>query len=165
MVIPVVIILFAFGSMGSSFLWLRDFVDHKLRATYPIVPHGAEVMYPMKEIIDGLTWLQVYASRDAVVFSGVTTGNYIPVYAGNTAYIGHANTVKAEEKEAAMYTFFQNHLCREHEMNWIKSEGVSYVFYGPEEREIANYIPELLTYYPDLEEVYKSEQVRIYRVQ
>ncbi|MBI5613639.1 hypothetical protein HY947_01835 [Candidatus Gottesmanbacteria bacterium] len=165
LVIPTVIILFAFGSMGSSYLWLRDFVDHKLRATYPIVPHGAEVMYPMKVLIDGLTWLQVYTPRDAVVFSGITTGNYIPVYAGNTAYLGHANTVKAEEKEAAMYNFYQNHLGREAEMNFLKSEGISYVFYGPEEREIAHYTPELTTYYPELIEVYRSEQVRIYKVQ
>ncbi|MEK7592873.1 MAG: hypothetical protein AAB508_05805, partial [Patescibacteria group bacterium] len=164
LVIATVIILFAFGSMGSSYLWLRDFVDHKLRATYPIVPHGADVMYPMKELVNGLIWLQVNTPRDAVVFSGVTTGNYIPVYAGNTAYLGHANTVKAEEKEAAMYNFYQNHLGRETEMQWIQSQGISYVFYGPEEREIANYIPELTMYYPELIEVYRSEQVRIYKI-
>jgi hypothetical protein len=38
------------------------------------------------------------------------------------------------------------------------------VFYGPEEREIANFPPTLSAYYPDVEEIYASGQVRIYKV-
>ena len=33
-------------------------------------------MYPMQEIIDGLTWLQVRTPRSAVVLAGMTTSTH-----------------------------------------------------------------------------------------
>lgn len=161
--VPVVVILFGLGSMGSSYLWQRDFVDHKLRADVPIVPHGAEVMYPWRDLVEGLIWLQVYTPRNAVVLSGVTTGNYIPVYAGNTAYLGHANTVGGEEKFAVMNNFYVQRLTRETELSYLKTTGISYVFFGPEEREISGR-DSLSELYPELTEVYSNPTVKIYRV-
>lgn len=157
--IPVAVIILGLGSMASSYMWIRDFVDHKLRATLPIVPSGASVMYPMKEIIEGLTWLQVYTPRSAVVLSGMTTGNYIPVYAGNTAFVGHANTVHLEEKLAAMEKFYRGQMT----INWLKDQQISYIFYGFEEREINGGSADLRSLYPGLEQVYESANVRIYK--
>lgn len=162
--VPIVVIVFGLGTMASSYLWLKDFVDHKIRATLPIVPSGAQVMYPMGEIIEGLIWLQVFTPRDAIVLSGMTTGNYIPVYAGNTAYVGHANTVKLEEKLMAAGNFYRRQLSPQEEMAWIKSQNISYVFYGFEEREINGGAPDLRSLYPVLDQVYESANVRIYRV-
>jgi hypothetical protein len=161
--IPVIIILFAFGSMASSYMWLQDFVDHKLRATIPLVPHNAEVMYPMKDIAEGLVWLQVYTPRKAVVLTGMATGNYVPVYAGNTAFLGHANTVQLEIKQAAMQNFYNNRLGEETEMNWIKDQKIDYIFYSFEERDLNGGIDDLRTYYPTLTIVYDTPTVRIYK--
>lgn len=166
MAIPIVIIVFGLGSMASSYMWLKDFVDHKLRATVPIIPSGPQVMYPMREIIDGLTWLQVYAPRDAVVLSGMTTGNYIPVYAGNTAYVGHANTVHLEDKLKATENFYRRRLTVEEELAWLREQQISYIFYGFEERDMnGKGVADLRTFYPTLEQVYESSNVKIYKLQ
>jgi len=162
-VIPFVVILFGFGTMTSTYMWLQDFVDHKLRATIPLVPHNAEVMYPMYDIVEGLVWLQVYTPRSAVVLSGMATGNYIPVYSGNTAYIGHANTVNLEIKTAAMENFYNRRLPEVDEMAWIKSQNISYIFYGYEERDINSGVEDLRTLYPELEQVYETKTIRIYK--
>lgn len=159
-IIAVVVILFGLGSMASSFMWQKDFVDHKLRATLPIVPSGASVMYPMRETIDAMIWLQVNAPRNAVVLSGLTTGNHIPVYAGNTAYIGHANTVQLEDKLAAVGNFYRG----AGSVSWLKQQNISHVFYGFEEREIGGGTPDLRSFYPDLEQVYETPNVRIYMI-
>ena len=158
-VVAIVVILLGFGTMASSFMWLKDFVDHKIRATIPIVPTGAQVMYPMKESIEGLVWLQVYTPRNAVVLSAMTTGNYIPVYAGNTAYVGHANTVGLEEKLIAMENVYRGKAT----IAWLKQQNISYVFYGFEEREINGGAADLRSLYPQLTQVYESANVRIYK--
>lgn len=160
LLIPVAVIIFGLGSMASSYMWLKDFVDHKLRATIPIVPTGAQVMYPMKESIEGLTWLQVYTARSSIVLSGMTTGNSIPVYAGNTAYVGHANTVNLEDKLLAMEQFYRGKMP----ITWLKEQRISYVFYGFEERDINGGDSDLKKIYPDLEQVYESANVRIYKI-
>ena len=160
LIIPIVIILLGMGSMASSYMWLRDFVDHKLRATIPLVPQGAEVMYPMQEIIDGLTWLQVRTPRSAVVLAGMTTSNNIPVYSGNTSYVGHANTVNLEDKLMSMESFYNRRLP----LSWAKSQGISYIFYGFEERDIAGGVEDLRTFYPELVQTYATQNVKIYKV-
>ncbi len=158
--IPIIVILFGFGTMASSFMWQKDFVDHKLRATLPIVPSGASVMYPMREIVDGLTWLQIYTPRSSVVLTAMTTGNSVPVYAGNTAYVGHANTVRLEEKLLATQEFYRGNGS----VAWLKEQNIAYVFYGFEERDIHGSEIDLRNLYPELEQVYESPNVRIYRV-
>jgi hypothetical protein len=163
-IIPFIVVLFGLGTMSSSYMWLQDFIDHKLRATIPLVPSGAEVMYPMKDIVEGLTWLQVYTPRSSVVLTGMTTGNYTPVYAGNTAFVGHANTVKLEEKLAAVDNFYKKHLTLSEEMAWLREVNISYIFYGPEESDLSGGVEDLKTLYPDLTEVYKNAMVRIYKV-
>lgn len=162
-IVPVAVIILALGSMASSYMWLKDFVDHKLRATIPIVPSGAQVMYPMREIIDGLTWLQIYTPRSAVVLTAMTTGNYVPVYAGNVAFVGHANTVKLEEKLVAGELFYRGGMSQTDAIRWLKGNNIAYVFYGFEEREWGGTL-DLRTFYPELEQVYETANVRIYRV-
>ena len=162
-IIPIFIILFAFGTLGSSYMWLQDFVYHKLRGTIPLVPHNAEVMYPMGEIIDGIIWLEVNTPRDAIVLSGMATGNSIPVYSGNTVFIGHANTVRMEDKKTAMENFYTRKFSETDEMSWLKDERIAYVFYSIEEREINGGVDDLRTLYPKLEQVYAEKNTRIYK--
>ncbi len=162
--IPILIVLLGLGSMASSYMWLKDFVDHKLRANIPLVPHGPQVMYPLRDIIDGLVWLQVNTPRDSIVISGETTGNYIPVYAGNTAYVGHANTVNLEIKLAEVGNFYRKHLPIDEELNWLNRTNASYVFYGPEEKEGNGWKEDLREFYPSLVLVYENQSVKIYKV-
>lgn len=159
--IAATVIVFGLGSMFSSWLWQRDFVDHKLRADYPLVPKGAEVMYPLRDLADAMVWLQVFTPRDAVVLSGQSTGNLIPVYSGNTVYVGHANTVDLENKLLGVEKFYTGNA----DVSWLQKQGISYVLFGPEEMEWTVYkVKDLRTWYPNLVEIYRNNRVLLYRV-
>lgn len=166
LLVPVMIITIGLGNMFSSWLWQRDFVDHKLRADYPLVPKGAEVMYPLKDLVDAMMWLQIYTPRGAVVFSGQSTGNMIPVYSGNTVYIGHANTVNLEQKVMIASEFYTGKMNEQQALGWLRAEHIGYIVFGPEEREFSNYeVKDLRTFYPSLVPFYENSRVRLYRVQ
>lgn len=162
-VIPIIVILTGLGIMYSSWLWQRDFTDHKIRASLPLVPSGSYVMYPLKDFIAGMTFLGATTARSSVVLSMQTTGNYIPVYAGNTVYYGHANTVKYEEKKVAVESFFAGTMNPDVALRWIQGAGISYVYFGPQEAEVAH-IRALDSVYPFLHPVYTNPHIVIYRV-
>lgn len=162
-VVPALCILFGLGTMASSFMWLKDFVDHKMRADVPLVPTGASVMYPLKDLIEASIWLETYTPRDAVVLAGHATSNYIPVYSGNTTFVGHANTVNLEIKSAAVTNFFVQRLSIQEELAWLRQQGISYILYGPEEMEMNGGKTDLNELYPMLEEVYQNTFFRIYK--
>lgn len=165
LLIPAFIIILGFGSMASSFMWLKDFVDHKLRADIPLVPQGAEVMYPLRDLIEATKWLEVYTPRDAIVLAGMTTSNYIPVYSGNTTFIGHANTVELENKWAAVNNFYKRHLPHDEEMAFIRSQKISYIVYGPQEMEINGWqVKDLRDLYPELGLAYENNWFKVYSV-
>lgn len=162
--IPIIVILLGCGTMFSSWLWQKDFVDHKLRADIPLVPRGAEVMYPLLNLVDAMTWLQINTPRDVAVFSGPATGNLIPVYAGNYTFVGHANTVNSELKEIAVNNFFARKRPKEEFLEFFKANNIHYIIYGPEEQEMAFGAPDLRVFYPYLTEVNRNKYVIVYKI-
>ncbi len=164
LIIPIIVILLGCGTMFSSWLWQKDFVDHKLRADIPLVPQGAEVMYPLLDLVDAMVWLQVNTPRDVAVFSGQATGNLIPVYSGNFTYVGHANTVNSEMKVIIVANFFGRKRPPEEFLSLFKENNIQYVLYGPEEQGLAYGAPDLRPYYPFLTEMFRNPQVIVYKV-
>ncbi len=159
--ILLLLIIFGLGVMYSSFLWQRDFIDHKMRAAYPLVPTGSYVMYPLKDFIAAMKYIQDATPRNTVILSETTAGNYIPVQSGNTVYVGHANTVRAEEKEAKVKEFFSGRMSAEQALAWLRREHLRYIFFGPQEREDGG-VSDLSKIYPFLNEVYKNNFVKVY---
>ena len=149
--------------MYSSFLWQRDFVDHKMRAAYPLVPTGSYVMYPLKDFIAAMKYVQDATSRDSVILSETTAGNYIPAQAGNTVYVGHANTVKAEEKEVRVKEFFSGRMKPDEARAFLTRENLHWIFFGPQEKEDGG-VSDLTKVYPFLQQAYKNTFVTIYRL-
>ena len=84
-------ILMELGVMMSMSLWLKDQSDAKRMGTFK-VPTGAQLIYPLKDFMDGITFIQENTKVRDVVLAYETAGNYIPAYAGNFVYLGHANT-------------------------------------------------------------------------
>lgn len=162
-VLPVALIILNLVHMYSSYLWQRDFVDHKIRAMYPLVPTGSYVMYPLKDFVNAIRWIQDHTSRDTVIVSELTTGNYIPVYAGNTVYIGHDNTVSLDEKKMYVTSLYSQLMPADQAYKWLTDENLRYIFFGPEERDVSGG-KELDQTYQFLEEVYKNDYVRIFHV-
>lgn len=160
-VIMVTTIALGLGVMYSSWLWQRDFVDHKIRASYPLVPTGSYVMYPLKDFISAIIFIQDATSRDTAILSETTAGNYIPVYSGNTVYVGHDNTVKAEEKKELVRQFFGGTMDPVTALRWLDENNLKVVFFGPQEREDGG-IQELSAVYPFLQPVYGNATVTVY---
>lgn len=159
--LPVILLGMNLFHMYSSSLWQTDFVDHKIRGMYPLVPTGSYVMYPLTDFMNAIRWLQDHTSRDTVILSETTAGNYIPVYSGNTVYVGHDNTVKNQEKKLFVQSFYSARMPEDQAKQWLKDEGLHYVFFGPQEKEV-NGITDLKSRYGFLEPVYQGEYVTIY---
>ncbi len=188
LVLPIGLVALGLAHMYSSFLWQRDFVDHKIRASFPLVPTGSFVMYPLKDFVSAIRYIQDSTTRDTVVLSETGAGNYIPVYSGNTVYVGHDNTVAAEEKKVLVTEFFRGRMNARDAYGWIQKEGIGVVFFGPQEQEDgllarldpprndlvetgsakrvgeAGGLSDILKVYPFLKEVYKNTYVTVYTV-
>lgn len=162
-VCAVVLVSLGLFHMYSSYLWQKDFVDHKIRATLPLVPTGSYVMYPLKDFILAMKYLEEVTRGEGVVLSETTAANYLPVYSGNTVYAGHDNTVAFEGKKERVKEFFSGAMDKYQVKSWVADTRASYVFYGPQEREDGGGA-DLSFSYPFLHEVYKNPMVRIYRI-
>lgn len=160
--IPFSTVIVGLGVMYSSWLWQKDFIDQKIIAQYPLVPYGGYVMYPLKDFIAAMKFLQDNTKRDTVILSGLTAGNYIPVYSGNTVYIGHANTVKAEEKQLLAGQFFSGKMSQVQAKEWFKISHIGAVYYGPQEAE-GGPLVELSSLFPFLRKVYNNSFVSVYK--
>ena len=161
MLVPCILIGTGVFHMYSSYLWQRDFVDHKIRATLPLVPTGSYVMYPLKDFISAMQFIGEQTKGMGVVLSETTAGNYIPVVSGNTVYAGHDNTVAFEVKKEKVREFFSGRMNADEAHRWIQSMGARYVFFGPQEREDGR-VNDLSLSYPFLRQAYKNNRVTVY---
>ncbi|GEM_PF-596345 len=162
-IIPVTLILLGGGVMYSSLLWQKDFIDMKLKAAYPLVPTGGYVMYPLKSFILAMKFIQDNTSRGTVILSETTAGNYMPVYSGNTVYVGHDNTVDAERKHMRVFEFFSAQMTVAQAKNWLNNNNLHIIFFGPQEREDGG-VADLAKVYPFLDVAYQNDYVTLYKV-
>lgn len=159
--VPVILVCVGVGQMYSSWAWQRDFIDHKIRATLPLVPTGSYVMYPLRDFATGIGYLGDATKRTDIILSETTAGNYIPAYIGNTVYIGHDNTVNAEEKKALVSAFYSGRMTSVEAQEWLTGAHIRMIYFGPQEREEA-YGKDLTAYYPFLSAQYTNSSVIIY---
>jgi len=163
LLMPFVLITYGFVMMYQSFLSQKDFIDHKMRADIPLVPSGTYVMYPLKDFVSALSYLETETPRDAVVLSDTTVGNYIPVYSGRIVYIGHDNTVFYEEKVDLARYFYSGRMNNEQARQWFTNSRISYVVFGPQEREQG--LGDLQGRYPFLLRLYENSFFQVFRVE
>jgi len=160
--IPMILIVVGFGVMMSSFLWQKDFIDQKVAAGWPQIYMNNVIVYPITGFVDALVYLEKNTPKDAIVLSDMTAGNYIPPYTGRRVFVGHNNTVNLEEKLSGTQLFFRGE--KKDAYTWLKNNGIGYIFFGPQERELGK-LQELIATYPFLTELYKNNDVVLYRVQ
>lgn len=163
-VIPFLLFLLGTATMYSSWLWQKDFVDQKVAAGWPEIAMDNYIVYPMTAFVDALTFISEQTDTSSVILTSGVAGNYIPARTGRTVYLGHDNTVKKEEKTVAVGQFFAGSMDAKDAYAWLKRERISYIFFGPEEKNIGG-APDLAHLYPYIRNVFTNDDVTIYQVQ
>lgn len=156
-----VIILMGFGVMFSTLGWLTDQAKWKSEGTW-LYPVGTELVYPLKDFMDGINFIRLNTSIKDVVLAYEAAGNYIPAYAGNFVYLGHANTPDEDEKLKIAARFFKGEMSEKEAKEFLTRENIKYIYFGPQERELGN-INNLLSLYSFLTSVYTNNSVTIYK--
>ena len=156
------IVIMGFLVMVSMVLWLTDQAVAKRYGTWK-VPIRAELAYPLKDFMEAIFYLRDNTQREQVVLAFVTAGNYIPAYAGNYVFIGHANTPDEDEKEVEVARFFKGEFEVREAEEFMEKERISFVFYGPQEKAFGE-IADLSKTYAFLEKVYRNAEIIVYRV-
>lgn len=149
--------------MLSMELWLTDQVYAKRLGQWP-VPLGAQLAYPLDDFIEAIFYLRDNTKREDVVLAYITAGNYIPAYAGNYVYLGHANTPREDEKEIEVARFFRGEFTLEEAREFLKKERIFFIYFGPQERELASGQINLFTRYNLSAPIYSNNSVEIYKV-
>ena len=156
------VILTGFLVMLSMILWLTDQTKAKQLATWK-VPLGAQLGYPVRDFMEGIFYLRDNTARKSVVLSYITAGNYIPAYAGNYVYLGHANTPHEDENEIEAERFYKGEMDLGAARKFLQKERISYIYFGPQERELGE-IEDLKAKYNFLIPIYTNNSVKIYRL-
>lgn len=83
-------------------------------------------------------WLNQNAQPGEVVLSSFRTGSRIPAYTNLRVYIGHGpETLNAIPKKAETERFFGGQMTAAERETLYESMRIAYIFYGPDERELA----------------------------
>ncbi|OGO17073.1 MAG: hypothetical protein A2Z14_09235 [Chloroflexi bacterium RBG_16_48_8] len=105
-------------------------------------------------------WLSSNADQDEIILAGPSAGNRIPAFANLRVFYGHPfETVNAEEQRIFVEEAFSAENFHDRSIEELQRIGVSYVFYGPEERALGR--PEWLEI---LEVIYVSGEYSIYEI-
>jgi hypothetical protein len=158
---PIFLIVLGLGIMISSFFWQKDFVDQKISAGWPQISMNNYIVYPITGFVDALSFIEKQTPVEAIILSDLTAGNYIPPYTGRTVYVGHDNTLDKEQKMDLVHRFYQGEMSPSDAEVWLSQNRISYVFFGPEEKESKKDVAALC---PFLNEVYKNNDVTVYSV-
>lgn len=156
------IIMMSLGVMLSSLGWQIDQVKGKREGTW-LYPVGTQLVYPLKDFMDGINFLKDNTKASDIVLAYEAAGNYIPAYAGNFVYLGHANTPNEDGKLVIANKFFSGKMTQDEAKNFLTRENVKYIYFGPQERDLGR-IVDLKAIYSFISEVYSNLEVRVYKV-
>jgi hypothetical protein len=92
--------------------------------------------------VAALRWLGESTSRHDVVLSGLTLGQFVPVYSDARSFLGHwAQTVGFYDKQEQVRRFFDPASTDDERRALARAFALTYVIYGDEERGLGGYDP------------------------
>jgi hypothetical protein len=109
-----------------------------------------------------LAWLENTADADTVVLSGLTLGQFVPVYSDARTFLGHwAQTAHFYEKREQVQAFFTPSTSEDTRLALLQAFKINYVIHGAEERALGTYDPAASSL---LELAFERGDVRVFRV-
>lgn len=164
-VVVIITIIIIINGLIQSYFSIKSqgqFINQRVMASIPLVPYPPQVMYPLTDFYNGLKWLEEKTDRSSIVLSKITAGNYIPAYSGNFVYLGHVvETPNYDDRIGKADEFFSGNLEEKQALEFLKTENVGYVFYGPQEKEES---VKDISVYSFLIPVYQTSFVIIYKI-
>ncbi len=141
-------------SLSNIFALAVDGYIYRSAATYS---------YLSRETMAAIVWLK-NAGPDVIILNSAPDGsNPLPAYSGRRVFVGHGvETLNYRSKQTAVEWFFAANRPVAVERDFLARRKISYIFYGPKERLLGAYDPELKQY---LQPVYENSEVIIYRVE
>jgi hypothetical protein len=109
-----------------------------------------------------MDWLKATGDETKIVMTSAETGNFLAAQVGNPVVLGHwAETVDFATRRLEAEQFYAAATNDEWRKEFLSGYGVSYVWYGPQERRLGDFEPEKAAYlYP----VYQEAQITIFSV-
>lgn len=87
-------------------------------------------------------YLESHAGKEQVVLAGYETGNVLPAWSPQFVVIGHgAESVHFADISRRVADFFNRGSTEENRLSFLEDFSVDFVVWGPEERELGNWIP------------------------
>lgn len=119
--------------------------------------------YLPADIYNGLNWITNNLTSDSVILSSVSTGLFVPYFGGTKVYLGHHHQTGyfVNKRQQVEGHFFADNDNDQVKWAWLKNQNIDYVFWGPAEQTLGNFIPRQKGY---LQQIYSSERVEIYKV-
>ncbi|NJN43743.1 MAG: hypothetical protein HC806_02720 [Anaerolineae bacterium] len=112
------------------------------------------------EEVDAMLFLDSIAKPGEVVLSSFETGNVLPAWTSTRVVIGHGpETVGLSELQPRVDAFFNEETADELRKSLLEEFGVTYVFWGPSERELGNWN---LSKTPFLQEIYQEDNYSLF---
>ena len=108
-------------------------------------------------------WIRDHTAPDALVLASPEIGQWLPGLTGRRVIYGHPyETVNAQGEQAAVEAFFREPAAVPPDDRLLQTRGVSYIFYGPREADLAlGSAPN----FSALPIVFQSGPVMVYEVQ
>jgi hypothetical protein len=132
-------------------------LGHTLAATV-----RSPMLFWSADTIAAVDWLGENSAPEDVVLAAFDVGNLIPGRIGHRVVLGHwMETVDYEEKRKAVGEVYAATTSPEERTRLLSLFGVSYLFFGPDERALDGFDPESADY---LTPVFSRGQAAVYRV-
>jgi len=113
------------------------------------------------EEVAAVAWLGERVGFQDVVLSSYGIGNYIPAHTDSRVFLGYRfETLDWEKKRDLLIKFYDAETEDKFRRKLIWEEGITYLYYGPEERSLGDFDPASAPY---LTLLYTNSEVRIYK--
>lgn len=145
--------LVSFSAISSLYVWLGILIA--------IFTYSSGIYIPV-DAAYGIRWLGRNTAPNAAILSAFTTGTVIPAYTGRRVFWGHSfETPFLARKRAEAERFFSTEASDAERKSMLERYGITHLFYGPDERQMGDFDPELADY---LQPVFRQDTTTVFEV-